>query len=91
MAKKIIQEEMLNLNNNTKSQFSLNSSKNPTLKITIEESPSLLNEISSDTKKELPDIDLIKNMLFPKKIKIYIKSTIIRKRVKSTRRERYPS
>ena len=88
MAKKIIQEEMQNLTNNTKSQFSLNSSKNPTLKITIEESPSLLNEISSDTKKELPDIDLIKNMLFPNKIKIYIKSTIIRKRVKSTRRER---
>lgn len=27
-------------------------------------------------------------MLFPNKIKIYIKSTIIRKRVKSTRRER---
>jgi hypothetical protein len=42
------------------------------LKIILDESPSLLNEISSDLRKELPDIDIIKNMLFPNKINVYL-------------------
>ena len=43
-------------------------------KISINEMPSLLNEISNDYKKKMPDIDLITNMLFPNKINIFIKA-----------------
>ena len=78
MAKKVLQEESTGTFN-SKSQFNPNFQKNPPKKLTIEESPSLLNEISSDMKKELPDINLIKNMLFPNKINFYIKSELLRK------------
>ena len=78
MAKKVLQEESIGTFN-SKSQFNSNFQKNPPKKLTIEESPSLLNEISSDMKKELPDINLIKNMLFPNKINFYIKSELLRK------------
>ena len=79
LAKKIIQEESLNPSNFSKSQFSPNFPKNQNMKIILDESPSLLNEISSDLHKELPDIDIIKNMLFPNKINIYLKPEFIRK------------
>ena len=78
MAKKVLQEESTGTFH-SKSQFNSNFQKNPPKKLTIEESPSLLNEISSDMKKELPDINLIKNMLFPNKINFYIKSELLRK------------
>ena len=74
IAKKIIQEESSNPTNYGKSLFNSNILKNPNMKLIIDESPSLLNEISSDLRKELPDIDIIKNMLFPNKINIYLKS-----------------
>ena len=37
----------------------------------IEENPKLLNEFSSDYGKEIIDIDIIMEMMFPKKIKFY--------------------
>ena len=37
----------------------------------IEESPTILNEITSDYKKQVPDKDLIKDMIFPNKIDFY--------------------
>ena len=67
IAKKVKTEESLNFGINSKS-------KNIKKKISINEFPSLLNEISNDYKKKLPDIDLITNMLFPNKINIYIKA-----------------
>ena len=75
IAKKTIEDESYNL----KSQYNPNFQKNHQKKLTIDESPSLLNEISSDMKKELPDINLIKNMLFPNKINFYIKAEKIKK------------
>ena len=74
VAKKI-KEESLN-SYSTKSQFN---QKNHQKKIIIDESPSLLNEISSEMQKELPDINLIKNMLFPNKLYFYIKTESIRR------------
>ena len=85
IAKKINQEENLNPSNFCKSQFNLYLSKNPNMKLSLEESPSLLTEISSDLHKELPDIDLIKNMLFPNKINIYLKPELIKKNQISSR------
>ena len=84
-AKKIAQEESLNPSNYGKSQFNPNVSKNPNLKIILDESPSLLNEISSDLRKELPDIDIIKNMLFPNRINVYLKPEFIKKNQVSRR------
>ena len=75
ISKKIIEDESYN----PKSQYNPNFQKNHQKKLTIDESPSLLNEISSDMKKELPDINLIKNMLFPNKINFYIKADKIKK------------
>ena len=65
IAKKIKSEDFNNL---AKAQKSF---KN---KISINEMPSLLNEISNDYTKKVPDIDLIINMLFPNKINIFIKA-----------------
>ena len=75
ISKKTIQEEAYN----PKSQFNPNFQKNHQKKLIVDELPSLLNEISSDMKKELPDINLIKNMLFPNKINFYIKTDTIKK------------
>ena len=67
-ARKIKFEESQNSYNIDKS------SKNSTKKLNIDELPILLNEISNDYSKKLPDIDLINNMLFPNKIKFYAKA-----------------
>ena len=64
-AKKIKSEESNNLTKST---------KNKNLELTCDELPSLLNEISNDYQKILPDIDLINNMLFPNNAVIYIKA-----------------
>ena len=77
VAKKV-KEESLN-SYNPKSQFNPNFQKNHQKKIIIDESPSLLNEISSDMQKELPDINLLKNMLFPNKLYFYIKTEPLRR------------
>ncbi len=66
IAKKIKSEEYNN--NLTKA------SKNFKNTICVNEMPILLNEISNDYKKKVPDIDLIANMLFPNKVNIYIKA-----------------
>lgn len=66
-AKKIKAEESQNNNNLTK--LSKNS-----LKIPFKELPTLLNEISNDYQKILPDIDLINSILFPNEVYIYIKT-----------------
>ena len=66
-AKKIKAEESQNNSNITK--LSKNS-----LKIPLKQLPSLLNEISNDYQKILPDIDLINSILFPNDVNIYIKS-----------------
>ena len=79
MAKKINQKESLNPSSFNKSPFDPNFSKSPNMKIILEESPSLLNEISSDMRKELPDIDIIKSMLFPNKLNVFVKSEFIKK------------
>ena len=42
-------------------------------KINLDILPTLLNEISNDYTKLIPDIDLINNMLFPNKIHFYVK------------------
>jgi len=84
-AKKIVQEESLNPSSYSKSQFNPNASKKHNLKIIIDESPSLLNEISSNLRKELADIDIIKNMLFPNKINVYLKPEFIKKNQVSRR------
>ena len=73
ISKKTLQEE------SPKSQFNPSFQKIHQKKLTIDESPSLLNEISSDMKKELPDINLIKTMLFPNKLNFYIKTVTIKK------------
>ena len=44
----------------------------------IEESPTILNEITSDYKKQVPDKDLIKDMIFPNKIDFYYTEEIIK-------------
>ena len=69
MARKVKNEECLYFNNIDKSI-----KKNKKKKIIIDELPTLLNEISNNYSKKLPDIDLINNMLFPKKIKFYTKT-----------------
>ena len=81
MAKKITQEEALNPSSFNKSPLNPNFSKNPNMKIILEESPSLLNEISSDMRKELPDFDLIKSMLFPNKLSVFVKPEFIKKNI----------
>jgi len=78
-AKKLKQEDNLNSSYSTKSSFNSDFQKIPHSKIYLDESPSLLNEISSDINKELPDFNLIKNMLFPNKISVYIKSELVKK------------
>ena len=70
-SKKIKAEESQNNNNITK--LSKNS-----LKIPLKQLPSLLNEISNDYQKVLPDIDLINSILFPNDVNIYIKSEYYR-------------
>ena len=77
VAKKV-KEESLN-SYSQKSQFNPNFQKNHQKKIIIDESPSLLNEISSDMQKELPDINLLKNMLFPNKLYFYLKTEPLRR------------
>ena len=52
------------------------------MKLILDESPSLLNEISSDMRKELPDFDLIKSMLFPNKLSVFVKPEFIKKNIK---------
>ena len=42
-------------------------------KLNIDLFPTLLNEISNDYTKLIPDMDLINNMLFPNKIHLYVK------------------
>ena len=59
------------------------STKNSKIKLSIDDFPTLLNEISNDYKKKLPDIDLIKNMLFPNKPNIYIKTSYTKKIVQT--------
>ena len=78
-AKKLKQEDNLNSSYSTKSSFNSDFQKIPHSKIYLDESPCLLNEISSDVNKELPDFNLIKSMLFPNKTSIYIKSEFIKK------------
>ena len=57
-------------------------SKNETKKIPqifhIEDYPTVLNEITSDYKKQVPDKDLIKDMIFPNKIDFYCSEEIIK-------------
>ena len=74
IAKRIKSEELQNSNLGK-------STKNSKIKLSIDDFPTLLNEISNDYKKKLPDIDLIKNMLFPNKPNIYIKTSYTKKTV----------
>ena len=72
-------KELINFAKKTKSEESQNSNnlkmfQKSRNKIMINEMPTLLNEISNDYKKIMPDIDLITNMLFPNKIEIYVKA-----------------
>ena len=83
ISKKINAEETQNIVN--KNQNTQNAPKNK-LKIFLEEPPILLNEISSDVKKEIPDIDLINSMLFPNKINVYIKSESLKNKYPIQRR-----
>ena len=46
------------------------SKKNPQI-FHIEDTPTILNEITSDYKKQMPDKDLIKDMIFPNKLDFY--------------------
>ena len=84
-AKKLKQEDNLNSGYNSKSSFNSDFQKIPYSKIYLDESPSLLNEISSDINKELPDFNLIKSILFQNKISVYIKSEFIKKSLKKGR------
>ena len=70
VAKRIKKEETQNSNSGK---------KNTEQKLFIEELPTLLNEISNDYKKKLPDIDLINNMIFPNKATIYMKGKYTKK------------
>ena len=67
IAKKLKAEDSQNNNNITKP-------RKIKTKIALDEMPTLINEISNDYKKKVPDIDLITSMLFPNKINIYIKA-----------------
>ena len=42
-------------------------------RLTIPNNPILLNEITNDCKKQMPDIDLLNDMIFPNKVKLYYK------------------
>ena len=57
-------------------------SKNETKKIPqifhIEDPPTVLNEITSDYKKQVPDKDLIKDMIFPNKIDFFCSEEIVK-------------
>ena len=48
-------------------------------KITLDEYPNLLNEITSDYKKQMPDKNLIMSMIFPNKVNIYMKTEFNKK------------
>ena len=44
----------------------------------IEDPPTILNEITSDYKKQVPDKDLIKDMIFPNKIDFYCTEELLK-------------
>ena len=44
----------------------------------IDDPPTILNEITSDYKKQVPDKDLIKDMIFPNKIDFYFTEELIK-------------
>ena len=82
LSKKLSAEEAQNMMNKYQSS---NNSKNK-LKIVLEQPPILLNEISSDLKKEMPDIDLINSMLFPNKVNVYLKTDFLKSKFPIQRR-----
>ena len=53
-------------------------------RFTVQELPTLLNEISNDYKKKLPDIDLINDMIFPNKADILVKGYYTKKQFQSS-------
>ena len=64
------------LNLSIEDLFSKNESKKIPQVFHIDDPPTVINEITSDYKKQVPDKDLIKDMIFPNKIDFYCSEEI---------------
>jgi hypothetical protein len=74
IAKKIKIEDLQNSNINKRKSTS---------KLFIEELPTILNEITNDYKKKVPDIDVINSMLFPNKSIIFFQGNYVKRHSQS--------